>query len=144
MSYKDGRCRVLETGALSFTLIRRSRQHTLGSRSSIGASSLSSLAQTHTHAAPGRSWACVSASSFSRQFTSVNMCGNPRAHVLRASHWLAPRRRRTPLVGPSSQWLLPESVIGRRSGHSRSCPLMYRPCVRCRAGRLEPTTASGV
>lgn len=39
---------------------------------------------------------------FSRHFTSVNMCGNPRAHVLRASHW-PPSRRRARAIGRALQ-----------------------------------------
>ena len=70
------------------------------------------------------------------------MCGNPRAHVLRAFHWLTSRRRRLPLADPASQWLLYSPLIGRRPGHSRSCPLMCRSCVWCR-GRGCSTTASG-
>ena len=133
---------------LSPTLIRRIRQYTLRSWSSIGAPSLSSLSlalsdtHTHTHTPPGSSSVCVFAGSFSRQFTSINMCGNPRAHVLRAFHWLTSRRRSLPLADPASQWLPYSPLIGRRPGHSRSCPLMCRSCVWCR-GRGCSTTASG-
>lgn len=50
---------------------------------------------------------------------------------------------RAPLAEPSSQWLLDEALIGRRRGHSRSCPLMCRPCVRWRRRRrLEPSILS--
>lgn len=93
-------------------------------------------ARSHTHTPPGCTSVSVFASSFSRQFTSVNMCADPRAHVLRAFDWLSSRLRRTPLVDTSSQWLLYSPLIGRRFGHSRSCPLMCRPCARCRAELL--------
>lgn len=132
MPVKSSSCRKQSPTALSPTLIRQIRQYRLRSWSSIGAPSLSSL--SHTHTPPGRSSVCVFARSFSRQFTSINMCGNPRAHVLRALHWLLSRQRRTPLADPSSQWLLYSPLIGRRPGHSRSCPLMCLSCVWCRAG----------
>lgn len=109
------------------------RQSTLRGWSSIGTPSITSLSHTHihthTHHPACRSSVCACAASFSRQFTSVNMCANPRAHALRALHWLPCRRRRAPLAEPFSQWSQWSPLTGRRPRHSRSCPLMCRPWV---------------
>lgn len=56
-------------------------------RSVAGAAS-GKLAAALPHAPTGRSYVSGRASPFSRQFTSGNMCGNPRAQLFGAFHWL--------------------------------------------------------
>lgn len=84
----------------------------------------------------GRSCACGCASPFSRQFTSGNMCGNPRALLGAAFHW-SPRPERRPPIGRAVQPVVALLVAdwSAAAGPAEPRPLMCRPCVRSRTGR---------
>lgn len=110
------------------------RRRSVSTQSALGGASPS--LGSHTHAPSAGSCVCFFACSSSRQFTSVNMCGNPRAQLLRAFYWLSSRLWRTPLADASSQWSLYYTLIGRWPGHSRFGPLMCCSCVQSRAGLL--------